>query len=392
MPVVLFLGFIFGWSNYVIQREIDAINWVLLEIKTPQDIEKSPKVTEQIFAGLHGVLSPLNWRKRFFYGKTTPWFSLEVVGSGGEIHFYIRTPEEFRNVVEAQIFAQYPDAEISEVNDYVNHLPSHLPNDEYDIWGTEFKLAKEDVYPIRTHVEFEEAGGLGEAKRVDPLAAFTEVLSKLRGGENIWIQFIVQPTGSEVGDNWTKRGEKLIGELYGQEAAKEKPHLGAKIVDIMDKILPGGAPVEKKDRERPPLKFKSPTEEEAAKAINRSISKLGFRSGIRFVYVARKEVFHMSHVSGIIGSFKQFASQNLNSFRPEIKTLTAARGWFSFFFPSQIGFFAAQEKYKKKKRIYNAARKKKFANPGKWYRVANSSVLSTNGFPVKGKLLFLAAL
>ncbi len=359
VPVILFFGFVFAWQFYVKQRTIDSINWVLLEIKTPTDIEKSPKVTEQIFAGLHGVLIPLNWRKRFFYGDITAWFSLEVVGTSGEIHFYVRTPDNFRNLVEAQIFAQYPDAEISEVEDYIHSIPAQLPNEEYDFWGTEFKLSKPDVYPIKTYYEFEEAGGLGEAKRVDPLASFTEVLSNLKSGENIWVQFIVQPTGSEVGDEWAKEGERLVQKLSGKKESKKAARFGVKMVNFLDAILPGGKSADKKEERAEFKLMMSPAEKEVAEAVNRSIGKLGFRSGVRFLYIARKEMFHMSHVAGIMGALKQFASQNLNSFRPESKTLTNGRGWFSFLFPSEKGFFHEQDLYMRKIKLYRAARRRR---------------------------------
>ena len=103
----------------------------------------------------------------------------------------------------------------------------------------------------------------------------------------------------------------------------------------------------------------SPAEKEAAEAINRSINKLGFRSGVRFLYISRKETFHMSHVSGIMGVLKQFASQNLNSFRPESKTLTSPRGYLSFLFPSKRGFFNKQNLLIRKIKIYRAARKRR---------------------------------
>ncbi|MDO8492734.1 MAG: hypothetical protein Q7S34_03790, partial [bacterium] len=112
-PFLLFFGALDGWLFYVRKRYLLSLKWVLLEIKPPPDVQTSPKIAENIFAGFYGTLkSAKDWKDKFFRGEVHPWFSFEIVGNGGETNFYIRTPENLRNFVEAQIFAQYPDAEI----------------------------------------------------------------------------------------------------------------------------------------------------------------------------------------------------------------------------------------------------------------------------------------
>jgi len=355
VPFVLAYLAISLWKIYIVQEKIKSIDWVLLEIKNPNDIDKSPKVAEQMFAGLHGALIPLTWKEKFFKGNITKWFSLEIVGSSGGINFFIRTPQELRNLVEAQVFAQYPEAEIVEVEDYINNFPEIIPDEDYNLWGCEFKLVKDDVYPIVTYSEFEQAGTSEDIKNIDPLASFTDVLSRLRSGENIWIQFLIQPTGPEVNDNWRKEGEAIINKLMGREDKKE-----ASLVQSFVKSLDSGinsafgVEVKKEEKKDQKQQFLSASEDEIAKAINRSISKLGFRSGIRFGYIANKEVFSMSHVSGVMGAFKQFASQNLNAFKPA--KITGGRGWLPFFFPSDKGFFSDNETDFKKKRHFRLLR------------------------------------
>ena len=61
-----------------------------------------------------------------------------------------------RNLVENAIFSQYPDAELHEVEDYTKRLPQVLPNAEYDLFGADFTLQKEDAYPIRTYIDLED--------------------------------------------------------------------------------------------------------------------------------------------------------------------------------------------------------------------------------------------
>ncbi|MBI2062177.1 MAG: hypothetical protein HYT64_00565, partial [Candidatus Yanofskybacteria bacterium] len=231
LPVLLFLVLTGVYESYTKLKYIKAIKWVLLELKIPQDPGKSPKATEQIFAALHGTLPPpIKWRDKFFKGKMVDWVSLEIVGIGGEIHFYIRTTEQFKKLVQSQIYAQYPDSEITEiVDDYVNLLPASLPDDNNDLWGSEMILSKEDFYPIRTYPEFEEkSSGPDYVKRIDPLASLAEVMSSLEAGEFLGVQLLIRPTG----DGWVKKGQSEMDKLQGK-----KPKAGSNILsDIVFEI------------------------------------------------------------------------------------------------------------------------------------------------------------
>jgi len=350
VPFILYFLFTELWKDYINNKYINSIRWVLLEVKVTINADIGPKVFENIFSGLHGTLKPIDAKDRFFKGEIPPYFSLEIVGDGGDIKFYVRLPEDTRNFVESLIFSQYPEAEITEAEDYVNKYPDDVPNSKYDIFSAEFKLVKKDIYPIKTYAEFG-----GEDSAIDPLASFSEVFSRLRSGEQIWLQFIVQPTGAEVGDNWTKEAEDVISELAGRKKAK-KPNSdwGVKIVDIIDKAITNTPVKEKKEEKQEIMRLMTPLEDASAKAITRSITKLGFRSGIRFLYIADKEIFSRSHIGGVVGSFKQFASQHLNSFKPGYKT--TSKGWLHQIFPSDEGFFIANQVYKKKVKLYKAAR------------------------------------
>ena len=52
------------------------------------------------------------------------------------------------------------------------------------------------------------------------------------------------------------------------------------------------------------------------------MSKIGYECGIRFMYSGPKENFHRTHISGIIGVFKQFALQTTNSFKLYVPSIT----------------------------------------------------------------------
>ena len=207
--ILPFFVFFLCWNLYLIYirtRYVKSIEWSMFEIKIPKEIRKTPKAMEQVFSSLIATYS-FGFKPVEIYvdGKVELWLSLEMVGHAAGVHFYIYAPSKFRNLIESAIYAQYPDAEIHPAEDYTELLSPVLPNKVYDLWGTEFVLAKENYYPIKTYHFFEEAQ---EERRLDPIAAITEVMSNLKEDEMIWIQVLISPTGEPTGNNWQEEGLK----------------------------------------------------------------------------------------------------------------------------------------------------------------------------------------
>ena len=120
LPIPMWKIFMMAWEEYsVLMFILQRGKKVLLEIKPPADIEKSPKIMEQVFAGLHTHSTSNKFEVYCAWRPLQDKFSLEIVSIEGRVHFYIQCLENTRDNVEAQIYAQYPDAEIMEVEDYV---------------------------------------------------------------------------------------------------------------------------------------------------------------------------------------------------------------------------------------------------------------------------------
>ena len=343
IPIVLFFIFKELWLYYIRVKFIGSLKWVLLEIKIPKEVQKTPKAMEQIFAGLLGIDKTPNFVEKWFKGKMNGWFSLEIIGKGGEIHFLIRTLEKYRNLVEAQVYAQYPDSEIAEVEDYVAALPSKIPSENYDAWGTELILAKDDAYPIRTYPYFFEEAK--EEERIDPLASLSEILSNITPNEHIWIQVLVSPANEE----WKEKGEKLVEKLIGRKVEFSKKGLILEeahgwfeaLKDGLYDLFSSPSKVEqdyRKPQERPLeslMLYLSPGQREVISAIENNIAKLGFNTLIRFVYWSRADAFIGSNKAAVIGAFKQFNTLNLNGFKPNNKTKT----YINYFFKKRREFY-----------------------------------------------------
>jgi len=57
------------------------------------------------------------------------------------------------------------------------------------------------------------------------------------------------------------------------------------------------------------------------KRIDEKTSKVFFNTLMRFVYIGRKDVFSKTYVGAIFGFLRQFNMYNLNSIKPNSKTL-----------------------------------------------------------------------
>ncbi len=326
LPVFLAALFIELWVKYLQIKAIKKIKWLLLEIKIPRDIEKTPRAMEQVFSGLHGILTKIKFLDKYWKGKVQEWFSFEIAGIDDIVYFFIRTPENFRNLVEAQIHAQYPDAEILEVLDYAAPLTKKIPSETYDINGVEFILEKADYYPIRTFLSFEERQA---ERRLDPMAPFLEILSKLRPNENIFIQYLIKPTGEK---DWRDEGVEAVNKLVGKKTEIKKNWfekffggIDEFIVNLLKAIAiyPEWSEA-KKEEVRTASQNLSPGDKLVAEAIENKISKLAFRVCIRFAYIAGKDIFNRANMAAVSGAFKQFNTLNLNAFKGNKKAGTSA--------------------------------------------------------------------
>ncbi len=321
VPIILFLIFLSAWLFHVRKKNLESIEWVLLKITPPREIQKTPKAMEQIFAAFNQTYSfGAKFRDKYFGGKQEGWGSFELVGDSSGVHFYIRIDKGARNLIESAIYAQYPNSEIEVVDDYVDDLPEVLPNDNYDLFGTEFVLVKDSAYPFRTYASFE-AEARGEEEKLDTVAILMEAMSRLKEGERIWIQILVRPTDS----SWKKKAEAVRDELMGRNKGEES----ASFVAL------------------------SKGEREVVAGIDDKAAKIGFECVIRFVFIDHKDHFSRDHIAAVMGTFQHLNTMNLNSFMPNLDTMTITRGIFR-------DIFKKRRVYNKKRSIYNTYRSRIF--------------------------------
>lgn len=382
VPLLLFFVLKETWLVYARDRYIKDMTWTMLEIKVPKEILTTPKAMEQVFASMYASYSHgISFLYAYLDGFVDDWYSFEMVGHAGGIHFYIYAPSNRRNMVEAAIYARYPDAEIHEVEDYVSLLPEKMPNETYDLWGTDLVLKRESAYPIRTYLEFEDSV---EERRLDPVSAIAEVMSGLKDDEMIWMQVVVCPSDASerVGNRWKEEGEEIISKITGREEKKSKgvfAGLFSGLGEWMRNLI--WAPIEHpiwasetKEERAATLKFLNPSEQEVVKAIDRTIAKLGFETNFRFFYIGKRQSFTNAHAIAVMGANRQYNTNNLNELRPGAG-LTLVSGWKPRFIP----FYKKWMLFSLKKKLYESYKARRLGSRrvGK-YRPAGGKLMTMN--------------
>ncbi len=303
LPIFLFAVFFQLWVNYIRTVFIMKQGSVLLEIKMPREITKSPLAMEVVLTALYQSSSG-STTEIFFTGKLRPWFSLEFVSIDGNVRFFIWTQLKFKNIIEAQIYAQYPEVEVYEVEDYTKNFVYDMSKNA--VWGTHFRLTKEDPIPIKTYVDYGLEKNEKEEYKIDPMTAVIEYLGSLKKGEQAWYQILIQAHRKQSFMKDIRLGKKTD---YIKVAAD-------KLLEKMRKDL---------ETEEGYPRIPSKPEAELMAAIERSKDKWPFDCMIRGFYAATKEAFTPASITGMIGSFRQYSSNDMNGI--------AFKEWTDYDFP-----------------------------------------------------------
>jgi hypothetical protein len=295
-------------------------SFCVLAIDVPRDNIQTPKAVEQIFSHLSGAHGSFDKYETYWEGKGPTSFSFEIVSVEGYVQFVVRCNTRFRDLVESAFYAQYPGAEIVEIADYVDKVPTAYPDPEWQAFGTEFVLKKKSHLPLKTYAAFEDKSS-EEVMFKDPMSAVLEVFSALGPGEHLWLQFIVTP----LGDDWKEKGEEEVKKIMGV-APKHKPSPLDAVVDIPLSLasmvttelagvsLTGEGEHKDEKPAAPKMASMSPGERAVLESIQTKLSKIAFKTKIRLVYAAKRDKFQKGRVmSGFKGALGQFSALNMNS-------------------------------------------------------------------------------
>lgn len=289
------------YRNRLINKKIEWLSkmrFVVLRILVPKNNEKTPLAAEQMFSALHGIFRADE--------QFQEYVSFEIAARDKYIYFYVCTPTHLKDFVQGQIYAQYPTAEIVEVDDYTQEEAETIRNGHLKICATEMSLINADVFPIKSFLNFE----------VDPLSAITSVLSKIEKDEQIWIQLLVKP----IADDWQEKGTRYIkaakgGTLKQKNISMELlSALGRALGAVITTVLSGATPESSKAKEKEEVKL-SGTAEAGLSGVETKVTKLGYSAKIRLLALTPNENSARAKIAEVVGAFKQFNSLHLNGFK-----------------------------------------------------------------------------
>ena len=323
--ILFFLALSQIWLVHVQTKAAKKKKYVVLAIDIPKLKEKDKmqavRSVENIFAHLAGAHSSINWREEWFQGAFQDPIAFEIVSINGQIQFLIRCLDKVRDLVESSIFAQYPEVEITEVEDYSLHVPGSFPNKDWDMWGTEMVPVTNDCYPLKTYPDFEDKMS-SEFK--DPIAVLLEAFSRLGPGEQAWFQIIALPIAQ---NDFVKKSSVLVKKLKG-EKIESKPSTIEKILLAPFNFLAflfgntgsSSSSSSSSSSGTDKMLLLTPGERKIIEAVENKASKIAYLSKIRFVYVAKKKVFKKPKiVSSMIGFIKQMNTNNMLALKPDLK-------------------------------------------------------------------------
>jgi len=258
--IIFFLTFLLGYYFFILyrnrKREERSLDGVLLLVAVQRNNEIKTDAMEQLFSSLYSIKKG-GWKMRF---DNQPVISFEIVARLEDIRFYIWTSRKLKDLVEKQVHGAYPDAKISEVEEY------NVFNETGKVAYKALELKKENYQPLKTYKDLP----------VDPLAAVTSAMAKMSQGEAAVVQVLLSPTDS----SWQGGGKSFISATKKQEADPEK------------------------------AKYAVPAK--TLEAVENKVGKPGFETSIRIVVVSETTEMAEAHLANITSTFSQFNSE-LNS-------------------------------------------------------------------------------
>ena len=342
LPIILFCAFWIIRLRYIQMRYIEKQKKCLLEIKLPKEITKSPAAMEIFFANFFQG-GAANYTEAFLDGRTRAWFSCELVSIEGMVHFYIwcSNAPKFKDLVETQLYAQYPNIEIYEVEDYTKNFV--FDTSKYSLFGGQFKKGKADAFPIKTYIDYGLHKDQKDEYKIDPMNSVLEFLGSMRKGENVWIQILIRKHEKE-------------GLKHGRFREKKDwtGGIDEEIKKIRESTMTGD--------EDSGFKFPNPSkgQNEIIAALERGKSKTAFDCMVRGIYLTESSVFRPSNIGGLLGTFRQYSSNALNNFKPSFTTDTSDnfKDWARFF--TFIKKYGDRKTTEKKKEIFHAYKLRSF--------------------------------
>ena len=252
--------------------------------------------TENFFDNIGGLRAERGLRAAL--AGRADHFSFEIVAAKDDtISFYVVVPKYLQRFFEQQIQAQYPAAEIEEVEDYNIFLPRGI------VVGALLRLRKQSIFPIKTYLKSE----------TDPLNAITNSLTRIEEGDAAAIQIVARSARGE----WHRWGARIAREMQQGKKLDEalRAASGFAFLRGWKEVVFPKAPEKEASVAKKPYQL-SPMEQEIVKALEEKTSKAGLDVNIRILVSSQTREKANGYLANITNAFAQYTGyEYMNGFK-----------------------------------------------------------------------------
>jgi hypothetical protein len=297
LPIFLYRITFDRWQEFTHGRFRYNNPRVTLRVRLPNEVFKSPEAMESVFTQMFAANGSDNLWQAYIDGKHPLPASFELVSIGGDVRFYINVHQKIKDLVESQLYSQYPGIEIEqEPVDYAAEL-RWLPS-ERDLMSFHIVKKNDQIFPIKTYVDFGHDRMPKEEEKFEPMAALIEHLGRAKPHERLIVQIICTPHAKREFNNgnrtpsgtWDEAGREYVDKMLGRDEKKQ----GALEETENRPILTSG-------------------ERDTITAIERNLGKVAYETGIRAMYYTMDKMqFDGNMIGPMLNAFRQFDILNRN--------------------------------------------------------------------------------
>ncbi len=287
VPVAMGYITITVWVWYVQSNYLATREGVLLEVKMPKNLVKSPRAMELVLTSVYNNSGETTYFDRLWDGSVRAIYSLEIVTFGGQLRMYVWTWKSYKWIWEAALYSQYPEVEITEVEDYARKF-AYDP-EKHKAFCTDLRYEpRNDAYPLKSYLEFELDKDPEEEYKTDPLANVLEFMGSFGPHETGWMQFVIT--------SYTKGEERRA---MGAGFFQTKDRYVSLAKEEADKLRQeaAGDPNDPEERWKQYSRIPRKDLTTLIDAIERNASKFAFHVSARVCYFAPEEHFRSSAYS-----------------------------------------------------------------------------------------------
>jgi hypothetical protein len=272
LPYMAFHIFFDKWMEMVGKKFRINSGRTIFEIKLPAEVFKSPEAMEFVFTQVYNAASPDNLMETYLDGKRPLPYTFELASRGGDVHLYATIPNKFVSGFTDNMYAQYPGIEIvQQLVDYTSEIPHDLKG--WSFMSFHFAKKKNQVYPIKTYIEYGMDKLPKEEEKVDPMTPMLEMLAGIKPNQQMWIQFLCiahRPKSFKNGqlkaeDTWEHTVHEEIDKIMGRDEEKK----GGVELEGMVRLTTG--------------------ERDTIDVMDRNAGKAPFEFACRVCYISNKE-------------------------------------------------------------------------------------------------------